>query len=117
MPCHVEGQWAFHTDVSLYVVHAIENNVGSRNIKYKTSPYASIAIHDSQRRGKYLYTVRCLGLHASALDAEFSFFQHDVFLTKIADIRDCQPRKAGEDEQITHNAVILPFNLQVNYLL
>ncbi len=35
MPCHVEGQRASHADVSLYVVHAIENNsvVGTSNIK------------------------------------------------------------------------------------
>ena len=114
MPCHVKGQRAFHADVSLYVVHAIENNVGGRHIKDKTSPYASIAIHDGQCRGKHLDTVWCLGLHSSTLDAEFSFFQHDVFLTKITDIRDCQPRKAGEDEQITDNAVVFPFNLQVD---
>ena len=36
---HVKGQWAFHADVSLYVVHAIEDNVGSRHIKDKTCPY------------------------------------------------------------------------------
>ena len=90
MPCHVEGQRAAHADVSLYVVHAIEDDICSRNIKYKTSLYASIAIHDSQRGGKYLYTVRGLGLHPSALDAEFAFFSDDILLPKIADIGDSQ---------------------------
>ena len=87
---HVKGQRSFHPDVSLYVVHAIENNVGGRHIKDKTSPYASIAIHDSQCRGKHLDTVWCLGLHAPTLDADFAFFQDDVFLPKIADIGNCQ---------------------------
>ena len=32
---HVKGQRAFHADVSLYVVHAIEDNVGSRHVKDK----------------------------------------------------------------------------------
>ncbi len=30
MSCHVEGQLAFHTDISLYIMHTIEDNVGSR---------------------------------------------------------------------------------------
>ncbi len=47
-------------------------------------------------------------------DAEFAFFQDDVFLPKITDIGDCKPRKAGEHEQITDNTVVLPFNLQVD---
>ena len=40
MPCHVEGQRASHADVSLYVVHAIENNsvVGTSNIKPALMP-------------------------------------------------------------------------------
>ena len=114
---HVKGQRSFHPDVSLYVVHSIEDNVGSRHVKNKTCPYASIAIHNCQSRKKYLYTVRALGLHASALDAEFTLFQDDVFLSEIAHVRDSQSWKAGEDEQITDNAVVFPLNLQVNYLL
>ena len=87
---HVKGQRAFHADVSPYIVHAIEYNVSSRDIKYKASPYPSIAIHDCQRRGKHLYTVRGLGFHSPALDAEFAFFQDDVLFPKIADVGDCQ---------------------------
>ena len=83
---HVKGQRSFHPDVSLYVVHAIEDNVSSRHVKNKTCPYASIAIHNFQSRRKYLYTIRGLGLHASALDAEFAFFSDDILLPKIADI-------------------------------
>lgn len=30
VPSHVKGQRSFHADVSLYVVYAIEDNVGSR---------------------------------------------------------------------------------------
>ena len=75
MASHVEGQRSLHADVSLYVVHTIEDNVGGRHVKDKACPYPSLTIHDSQRRGKHLYTIRGLGLHASALDAEFALFQ------------------------------------------
>ena len=115
--CHVKGQRSFHTDISLYIVHAIEDNVGGWNVKDKACPYPSITIYDSLRRGKHLYTIRSFGFHSPALDAEFAFFQNDVFLPKITDVGDCQPRKAGEDEQITDNAVVLPFNLQVDDVL
>ena len=39
MPRKMKGQWAFHTDVSLYVVHAIENNVGGRHVKDKPARF------------------------------------------------------------------------------
>ena len=91
MASHVKGQRSFHADISLYVVHTIEDNVGSWNVKDKACPYPSITIHDSQRRGKHLYTIRGLGLHASALDAEFALFQDNVFLPKITDVGDSQP--------------------------
>ena len=114
MPCHVKGQRSFHADVSLYVVHAIEDNVGGRHVKDKTGTLSSVPFHYRPSRGKYLYTVRSLGLHSPALDAEFAFFQNDVFLPKITDIGNSQSWKAGEDEQITHDAIVLPFNLQVD---
>ena len=84
----MKGQRSFHPDVSLYVVHAIEDNVSSRHVKNKTCPYASIAIHNFQSRRKYLYTIRGLGLHASALDAEFTLFKDDVFLSDVRNLRE-----------------------------
>ena len=110
----MKGQRSFHTDISLYIVHAIEDNVGGWNVKDKACPYPSITIHDSLRRGKHLYTIRSFGFHSPALDAEFAFFQNDVFLSEIADIGDCQTCEAGKDKEITDNAVVLPFNLQVD---
>ena len=59
--------------------------------KTKACPYPSITIHDSQRRGKHLYTIRSFGLHSPTLDAEFALFQDDIFLPKITDIGDSQP--------------------------
>ena len=111
---HVKGQRAFHADVSLYVVHAVVDDVGSRHVKDKACTLPSVTLHYRPSRRKYLYTVRSLGLHASALDAEFAFFQDNVFLPKIADIGNGKSRETGEDEQITDNTVVLPFNLQVD---
>ena len=111
---HVKGQRSFHPDVSLYVVHAIENNIGSRHVKDKACTLSPVPLHYRPSRGKYLHTIRSLCLHASALDAELAFFQHDVFLPKITDVGDCQTCEAGKDKEITDNAVVLPFNLQVD---
>ena len=91
MPRHVKGQRTFHTDVSLYVVHAVDNNVGGWHVKDKTRTLSPVPLHYCPSRRKHLHTVRCLGLHTSALDAEFAFFQDDVFLPKITDIRNCKP--------------------------
>ena len=114
VPSHVEGQWAFHADVSLYVVHAIENNICGRYVKDKACTLSSVPLHYRPSRRKYLYTIRSFGLHSAALDAEFAFFQDDVFLPKITDVGDCQTCEAGKDEQITDNAIVLPLNLQVD---
>ena len=87
---HVKGQRAFHADVSLYVVHTIEDNVGGRQVKDKPCTLSSVPLHYRPSRRKYLYTVRGLSFHASALDAEFAFFQDDVLFPKITDVGDCQ---------------------------
>ena len=87
---HVKCQRAFHADVSLYVMHAIVDNVLCRYIKDKSRPYSSVTIHDCQSRRKHLYTVRGLGLHPPALDADLALFQDDIFLPEIAHIGDCQ---------------------------
>lgn len=63
----MKSQPAINTDVSLYVIHAVENNVSSR----------------------YVNTVWSLGLHTSAFD-EDALLQDDVFLSEITNIRDCQ---------------------------
>ena len=110
----MKGQRAFHADVSLYVVHAIENNICGRHVKDKACTLSPIPLYYRPSRGKYLYTIRGLGLHSSALDAEFAFFSDDMLLPKIADVGDGQPWKAGEDKEITDNAVVLPLNLQVD---
>ena len=86
----MKGQRTFHADVSLYVVHAIEDNVGGRHVKDKTCTLSSVPLHYRPSRGKYLYTIRGLGLHSSALDAEFTLFKDDVFLSEIAHVRDSQ---------------------------
>lgn len=91
VPGHVKGQRSFHADVSLYVVHAIEDNVGGRYVKDKTCTFSPIPLHYRPSGGKYLYTIRGLGLHSPALDAELALFQDDVFLPEIADIRNCKP--------------------------
>lgn len=51
MASHVKGQRSFHTDVSLYVVHAVENNVGSRHIKDKTGTLSLYRSIIAQARG------------------------------------------------------------------
>ena len=86
MPCAVEGQRSFHADVSLYVVHTIEDDVVSRHIKDKICTFSPVPLHYDPSRRKYLYTIRGLGLHSSALDADFAFFPDDVFLPKISDV-------------------------------
>ena len=86
MSCHVEGQWAFHTDISRYIMHTIEDNVDSRHVKDKTSTLSSVPLHYRPSRWKYLYTIWSLGFHSLALDAEFTFFQDNVFLSKIAHV-------------------------------
>ena len=115
--CHVKGQRSFHTDISLYIVHAIEDNVGGWNVKDKACTLSPVPLHYRPSRRKYLYTIRSLGFHSPALDAEFAFFQNDVFLPKITDVGDCQTCEAGKDKEITDNAVVLPFNLQVDDVL
>src|SRR3712207_3384430 len=89
--CHVKGQRRLHADVSLYVVHAVVDDVSSRHVKDKTCTLSSVPLHNRPSRRKYLHTVWGLGLHSPALDAEFALFQDDVFLPKITDIRNCKP--------------------------
>ena len=63
--------------------------VGTSKTKPARFPlYRSII---AQVGGKYLYMIRGLGLHSSALDAEFAFLQDNVFLSQIADIGDGKP--------------------------
>ena len=111
---HVKGQRAFHADVSLYEVHAVVDNVGGRHVKDKAYTLSPVPLHNRQHRRKHLHTVGSLGLHAPALDTDLALFQDDVFLSEIVHIRDCQPGKAGENEQITDNTVVFPFYLQVD---
>ena len=52
MAGHVEGQWTFHADISLYVVHAIENNIGGRHVKDKACTLSSVRSIIAQAGGK-----------------------------------------------------------------
>ena len=110
----MEGQRALQADVSLYVVHAVVDDVGSRHVKDKACTLSSVPLHNRQRRRKHLHTVGSLGLHASALDAEFAFLCDEVLLPQVADIGDGKPCEAGEDKEVTDDAEILPLNLQVD---